>query len=56
MIDTQQLRAEQLARASDVIRHDDLPFEQPTFIAGAGVNSEQEGLVTYCRKTLGIQA
>ncbi|MBA0181802.1 deoxyribonuclease V [Pectobacterium carotovorum] len=46
MIDTQQLRAEQLARASDVIRHDDLPFEQPAFIAGADVGFEQEGSVT----------
>ncbi|MCH5051641.1 deoxyribonuclease V [Pectobacterium aquaticum] len=46
MIDTQRLRAEQLARASDVIRHDDLPFEQPTFIAGADVGFEQEGSVT----------
>ncbi len=46
MIDTQRLRAEQLARASDVIRHDDLPFEQPVFIAGADVGFEQEGSVT----------
>ncbi|PWC09457.1 deoxyribonuclease V [Brenneria roseae subsp. americana] len=46
MIDTQQLKAEQLARASEVIRHDDLPFEQPAFIAGADVGFEQEGTVT----------
>ncbi|WP_409311451.1 deoxyribonuclease V [Pectobacterium sp. B1J-3] len=46
MIDTQRLRAEQLARASDVIRHDDLPFEQPAFIAGADVGFEQGGAVT----------
>ncbi|MCV9880522.1 deoxyribonuclease V [Brenneria izbisi] len=46
MIDTQQLKAEQLARASEVIRHDDMPFEQPAFIAGADVGFEQEGAVT----------
>lgn len=46
MIDTQQLRAEQLARAAEVIRHDDLPFEQPVFVAGADVGFEQDGAVT----------
>nr|WP_113869444.1 deoxyribonuclease V [Brenneria salicis]NMN93385.1 endonuclease V [Brenneria salicis ATCC 15712 = DSM 30166]RBP57704.1 endonuclease V [Brenneria salicis ATCC 15712 = DSM 30166]RLM28729.1 endonuclease V [Brenneria salicis ATCC 15712 = DSM 30166] len=46
MIDTQQLKAEQLARASEIIRHDDMPFEQPAFIAGADVGFEQEGAVT----------
>lgn len=46
MIDTQQLKAEQLARASEVIRHDDLPFEQPALIAGADVGFEQEGTMT----------
>ncbi|MEC5321083.1 deoxyribonuclease V [Brenneria populi subsp. brevivirga] len=46
MIDTRRLRAEQLARAAEVIRHDDLPFTQPKFIAGADVGFEQDGAVT----------
>ncbi|MEE3653021.1 MULTISPECIES: deoxyribonuclease V [unclassified Brenneria] len=46
MIDTLRLREEQLARASEIIRYDDLPFEQPDFIAGADVGFEQEGTIT----------
>ncbi|MFP1985879.1 deoxyribonuclease V [Lonsdalea quercina] len=46
MIDTQSLRAEQLIKAAQVVRHDALPFEQPAFIAGADVGFEQEGTVT----------
>ncbi|ATA25697.1 endonuclease V [Brenneria goodwinii] len=46
MIDTQSLRAEQLTRAAEIIRYDDLPFEQPAFIAGADVGFEQDGAVT----------
>ncbi|CAI0944301.1 Endonuclease V [Serratia entomophila] len=46
MIETQALRAEQLRRASEVIRHDDLPVDPPAFIAGADVGFEQEGAVT----------
>nr|WP_233356517.1 deoxyribonuclease V [Brenneria sp. L3-3C-1] len=41
-----RLREEQLARASEIIRYDDLPFEQPDFIAGADVGFEQEGTIT----------
>ncbi|ALE98798.1 endonuclease V [Serratia marcescens] len=40
------LRAEQLRRAAEVIRYDDLPAEPPAFIAGADVGFEQEGAVT----------
>ncbi|OSN03908.1 endonuclease V [Lonsdalea britannica] len=46
MIDTQSLRAEQLIKAAQVVRHDALPFEQPALIAGADVGFEQEGTVT----------
>lgn len=46
MIDTQALRAEQLQRASEVIRHDDFLVDTPAFIAGADVGFEQEGAVT----------
>ncbi|QNQ54681.1 deoxyribonuclease V [Serratia liquefaciens] len=46
MIDTQALRAEQLQRASEVIRYDDFRTESPAFIAGADVGFEQEGEVT----------
>ncbi|MFC3393561.1 deoxyribonuclease V [Brenneria rubrifaciens] len=46
MIDTQRLKAEQLARASEIIHQDDLPFEQPALIAGADVGFEQQGAVT----------
>lgn len=46
MIDTRQLRAEQLTRAAEIIRHDDLPFDQPRFVAGADVGFEQDGAVT----------
>jgi deoxyribonuclease V len=46
VIETQALRAEQLRRASEVIRHDDLPVDPPAFIAGADVGFEQEGAVT----------
>ncbi|CAI1196129.1 Endonuclease V [Serratia liquefaciens] len=46
MIDTQALRAEQLQRASEVIRYDDFQTESPAFIAGADVGFEQEGEVT----------
>lgn len=37
------LRAEQLRRAAEVIRYDDLPAEPPAFIASADVGFEQEG-------------
>nr|WP_217904361.1 deoxyribonuclease V [Serratia marcescens] len=40
------LRAEQLRRAAEVIRYDELPAEPPAFIAGADVGFEQEGAVT----------
>ncbi|ALX92237.1 MULTISPECIES: deoxyribonuclease V [Serratia] len=46
MIDTQALRAEQLRRAGEVIRHDDFLQDPPAFIAGADVGFEQEGAVT----------
>ena len=46
MIDTQILRAEQLQRASEVIRQDDFLVDPPAFIAGADVGFEQEGAVT----------
>jgi deoxyribonuclease V len=46
VIDTQALRAEQLQRASEVIRYDDFQTESPAFIAGADVGFEQEGEVT----------
>ncbi|MFP1747658.1 deoxyribonuclease V [Lonsdalea quercina] len=46
MIDTQSLRAEQLIKAAQVVRHDAFPFDQPAFIAGADVGFEQEGTVT----------
>ncbi|WP_081979744.1 deoxyribonuclease V [Dickeya chrysanthemi] len=45
-MDMQALRAEQYSKAAQVIRHDDLPFEQPVLIAGADVGFEQEGAVT----------
>ena len=43
MTDMAALRAEQLRRAAEVIRYDDLPAEPPAFIAGADVGFEQEG-------------
>ncbi|MGP2760112.1 deoxyribonuclease V [Serratia marcescens] len=46
MTDMAALRAEQLWRAAEVIRYDDLPAEPPAFIAGADVGFEQEGAVT----------
>jgi deoxyribonuclease V len=46
VIDTQALRAEQLRRAGEVIRHDDFLQDPPAFIAGADVGFEQEGAVT----------
>ncbi|CUW02324.1 Endonuclease V [Serratia grimesii] len=46
MIDTQILRAEQLQRASEVIRQDDFLVDPPAFIAGADVGFELEGAVT----------
>ncbi|ASM00101.1 deoxyribonuclease V [Serratia marcescens] len=46
MTDMAALRAEQLRRAAEVIRYDDLPAEPPAFIAGADVGFEQEGAVT----------
>ncbi|MBX9447933.1 deoxyribonuclease V [Dickeya chrysanthemi] len=45
-MDMQALRAEQYSKAAQVIRHDDIPFEQPVLIAGADVGFEQEGAVT----------
>ncbi|MFQ6791137.1 deoxyribonuclease V [Serratia marcescens] len=46
MTDMAALRAEQLRRAAEVIRYDELPAEPPAFIAGADVGFEQEGAVT----------
>ncbi|RZU97359.1 UNVERIFIED_ORG: endonuclease V [Serratia quinivorans] len=46
MIDTQTLRAEQLQRASEVIRQDAFLVDPPAFIAGADVGFEHEGAVT----------
>ncbi|MCL2895956.1 deoxyribonuclease V [Brenneria tiliae] len=46
MIDTQGLRAEQVTRAAEIVRYDDLPFDQPDFIAGADVGFEQDGAIT----------
>ncbi|MGM3189742.1 deoxyribonuclease V [Dickeya dadantii subsp. dieffenbachiae] len=45
-MDMQALREEQRDKAVQVIRHDDVPFEQPTLIAGADVGFEQDGAVT----------
>ncbi|ACZ75131.1 MULTISPECIES: deoxyribonuclease V [Dickeya] len=45
-MDIPALRAEQCDKAALVVRHDDVPFEQPTLIAGADVGFEQEGAVT----------
>jgi len=44
-MDMQALREEQRDKAVQVIRHDDVPFEQPT-LAGADVGFEQDGAVT----------
>ncbi|MCL6407783.1 deoxyribonuclease V [Dickeya dadantii] len=45
-MDMQALREEQRDKAVQVVRHDDVPFEQPTLIAGADVGFEQDGAVT----------
>jgi len=45
-MDIQALRAEQLARAAEVIRHDDFDCLPPRLIAGADVGFEQQGEVT----------
>ncbi|SLM61423.1 MULTISPECIES: deoxyribonuclease V [Dickeya] len=45
-MDLNALRAAQRDKAAQVIRHDDLPFAQPTLIAGADVGFEQAGAVT----------
>lgn len=45
-MDMTALRAEQLASADRVIRHDDYDFTQPALIAGADVGFEQGGDVT----------
>lgn len=45
-MDMKALREEQLEKASQIIRTDDLGFEQPTLIAGADVGFEQGGDVT----------
>ncbi|GAB7198153.1 deoxyribonuclease V [Dickeya oryzae] len=45
-MDIPALRAEQCDKAALVVRHDDVPFEQPALIAGADVGFEQEGAVT----------
>ncbi|ACS87467.1 deoxyribonuclease V [Musicola paradisiaca] len=45
-MDINALREEQIDKASQVVRHDDMPFEQPAFIAGADVGFEQGGDVT----------
>lgn len=46
MIDTASLRLEQSEKAQLIIRHDQLGFSQPTWIAGADVGFEQEGTIT----------
>ncbi|MGO2259938.1 MAG: deoxyribonuclease V [Hafnia alvei] len=45
-MDMQALREEQVEKASQIVRIDDLGFEQPTLIAGADVGFEQGGDVT----------
>ncbi|NDL65931.1 deoxyribonuclease V [Acerihabitans arboris] len=45
-MDMTALRAEQVATAGKVIRHDDYAFTSPTIIAGADVGFEQGGEVT----------
>ena len=45
-MDMKALREEQMEKASQIIRTDDLGFEQPTLIAGADVGFEQGGDVT----------
>jgi deoxyribonuclease V len=45
-MDMQALREEQVEKASQIVRTDDLGFEQPTLIAGADVGFEQGGDVT----------
>ncbi len=45
-MDIAALRAEQIATAGKVIRHDDFAFSQPGLIAGADVGFEQGGEVT----------
>lgn len=45
-MDIAALRAEQIATAGSVIRHDDFAFSQPGLIAGADVGFEQGGEVT----------
>ncbi|NPE58661.1 deoxyribonuclease V [Dickeya dadantii] len=45
-MDMQALREEQRDKAVQVVRHDDVPFEQPMLIAGADVGFEQDGAVT----------
>nr|WP_283163518.1 deoxyribonuclease V [Brenneria tiliae] len=40
------MRAEQVTRAAEIVRYDDLPFGQPDFIAGADVGFEQDGAIT----------
>lgn len=45
-MDMQALREEQVEKASQIVRIDDLGFAQPTLIAGADVGFEQGGDVT----------
>ncbi|RWR02525.1 endonuclease V [[Pantoea] beijingensis] len=45
-MDMQALRAEQIARATEVVRHDDFDIFPPRLIAGADVGFEQQGEVT----------
>ncbi|MDR7345705.1 MAG: deoxyribonuclease V [Pantoea sp.] len=45
-MDIQALRAEQLQRAADVVRHDDFEVMPPRLIGGADVGFEQGGDVT----------
>jgi len=45
-MDMQALREEQVEKASQIVRIDDLGFKQPTLIAGADVGFEQGGDVT----------
>lgn len=45
-MDIQALRAEQLQRAAEVVRHDDFDVMPPRLIGGADVGFEQDGEVT----------
>ncbi|MGM3176290.1 deoxyribonuclease V [Dickeya lacustris] len=51
-MDLNALRAAQRENAALVVRHDDLPFVQPTLIAGADVGFEQQGAITRAALTV----